>query len=759
MRSIQEIEEVLSNLSNHELRHIGEVIIPSLRSKIPRTDEEWENEVLTNFGLLLTREAFDREVKKLVTATPQEQEAWLRRKAEIKEKKRVDKQDRQRAIEELNQHPLNRRAEEFLNQIEDEQHTDVTHGPIDSNLHVLTLMWWGIETHPEWADDSFVWDESSTYIGLRIHGMGEEPWSPHDVMAMLMMSAESHYDERILHVEDLIYRDTPEDAAFLLIDTLMMNAQALCKEPDAVATEELTRKWLLTEQNPPQILTYTQQENMQIPQKTLWGGRFSTSLTSETVAFTHSIEADTRLIGYDIWGSQVHAIMLERQGIISDTDLREILHWLRKAEEDFQNGNFTLDPNKEDVHMNVESYLIENIGLEFGGKLHTARSRNDQVLVDARLYIRDEILNVKRGISTLCDAFLNISKEHVDTVMPGYTHTQHAQPISLGFWATAYISMFLRDQKRLHAAYELANKNPLGACALAGTTFPIDRHLTTKLLGFDEPQEHALDVISSRDFIAETLFALSLVMANLSRIGEEIVYWTTYEFGIAELDDAYSSGSSIMPQKKNADIAELTRGRTGRVYGALMDLLTNLKGLPLGYNRDFQEDKPPLWEAFDIVKACLGILPNLLNTTQFKTDRMTELVNANFATATELANYLVKEQQISFRESHEIVGWLVGELIKQEKTFLNWELTQSLLKEKDINLPISELKRILDAELAIKNNQSLGGTSPAEVSRMIDSFEEQLNEIAMHIYTRQTQIEEAHKETQRTVDRVLGVPV
>ena len=495
---------------------------------------------------------------------------------------------------------------------------------------------------------------------------------------------------------------------------------------------------------------------MKTSQKSLWGGRFSASLTSETVAFTHSIEADTRLIGYDIWGSQAHAIMLARQGIISNADLQEILQWLCKAAEDFQNGNFTLDPNKEDVHMNVESYLIENAGREFGGKLHTARSRNDQVLVDAHLYIRDEILNVQRGISTLCDAFLSIAKEHVDTVIPGYTHTQHAQPISLGFWATAYVSMFLRDQKRLKAAYELANMNPLGACALAGTTFPIDRNLTTKLLGFDSPHEHALDVISSRDFIAEVLFALSLVMANLSRISEEIIYWTTYEFGIAVLDDAYSSGSSIMPQKKNPDIAELTRGRTGRVYGALIDLLTNLKGLPMGYNRDFQEDKPPLWEAFDIVKACLGILPELLKTTEFKTERMAELVNANFATATELANYLVKEHQISFRESHEIVGWLVRELVQQEKTFTNWELTHELLKQKDIDIPISQLQQILDAELALKNNQSLGGTSPSEVSRMIESFEEQLNAIAMRIYTCQTEIEEAHKETLRLVDEVLG---
>ena len=494
---------------------------------------------------------------------------------------------------------------------------------------------------------------------------------------------------------------------------------------------------------------------MNTQQKTLWSGRFSSNLTTETVAFTHSIEADTRLIGYDIWGSQVHAIMLARQGIISETDLKEILRWLCKAENDFQNGNFTLDPKKEDVHLNVESYIIENAGIEFGGKLHTARSRNDQVLVDARLYIRDEILKIQRGVASLCDSFLNIAKEHVNTVLPGYTHTQHAQPISLGFWATAYISMFLRDQKRLQAAYELTNTNPLGACALAGTSFPIDRNLTTELLGFDAVHEHALDVISSRDFIAEILFVLSVVMANLSRLSEEIIYWTTFEFGIAELDDAYSSGSSIMPQKKNADIAELTRGRTGRVYGALMDLLTNLKGLPLGYNRDFQEDKPPLWEAIDIVKGCLGILPNLLKTTEFKKERMNELVNANFATATELANYLVTEHQISFRECHEIVGWVVGELVQQEKTFLDLDLTQKLLKNRGIEIQIEKLKQILDAELALENNQSLGGTSPTEVNRMIERIEKQLNKNAKQIYDCQTQIEEAHKETRRIVDEVL----
>ena len=329
------------------------------------------------------------------------------------------------------------------------------------------------------------------------------------------------------------------------------------------------------------------------PSTKLWGGRFSSETTTETQDFTQSADADSRLVAYDIWGSQAHAIMLARCEIISGEDLRQILIWLRRAKEDYDNGSFILKPEKEDVHMNVESYLIDGAGIEYGGKLHTARSRNDQVLVDAHLYIREQILGTQAGLSRLCRVFLKIASNHAQTVMPGYTHMQHAQPISLGFWATAYVSMFFRDLKRLDAAYRLANMNPLGACAIAGTTFAIDRHLTTKLLGFDAVHTHALDVISSRDFIAETLFSLSLLMTNLSRLGEETIYWTTHEFGIAVLDDAYATGSSIMPQKKNPDVVELVRGRCGRVCGELLDLLTNLKGLPLGYSRDLQEDKRP----------------------------------------------------------------------------------------------------------------------------------------------------------------------
>ncbi len=487
----------------------------------------------------------------------------------------------------------------------------------------------------------------------------------------------------------------------------------------------------------------------------LWGGRFRSELSTETEDFTQSIVVDCRMVAHDIWGSQAHAIMLTRQGIISDDDLRQILPWLGKAEADFRDGKFVLKPEKEDVHMNVESYLIEGAGSEYGGKLHTARSRNDQVLVDAHLYIREQILNTQLGLSGLCRAFLSIAQAHTETVMPGYTHTQHAQPISLGFWATAYVSMFLRDQKRLNAAYELANVNPLGACALAGTSFSIDRGLTTKLLGFNATHEHALDVISSRDFIAETLFALALLMTTLSRLSEELVYWTTYEFNIAVLDDAYATGSSIMPQKKNPDIAELTRGRTGRVYAALVGLLTNLKGLPMGYNRDLQEDKPPLWEAFDVVQSCLEILPGLLETLKFNTDRMDELANANFAAATELANFLVCEHDLPFRKCHEIVGGVVVDLVKMGKTFRDWDDTQKLLQSRGIDLSIPQLQRILDPSLALHQNRSLGGTSPSEVKRMMGEFEARLNEIDEQIRLQQMQIDAAHQKTLQIIEQVL----
>ncbi len=486
----------------------------------------------------------------------------------------------------------------------------------------------------------------------------------------------------------------------------------------------------------------------------LWGGRFSKDLTTDTEGFTESIEVDSRMVLHDIWGSEAHAIMLAKQQIISIEDLEPIITWLNRAKEDFLTGNFQLKPELEDVHMNVETYLIEGAGREYGGKLHTARSRNDQVLVDARLYIREQLLTTHELLSQLIMTFLNIAREHFRTVMPGYTHTQHAQPITLAFWATAYASMFLRDLERLERAYERVNVNPLGSCALAGTSLPTDRQVTTKLLGFASTQEHALDIISARDFITETLFALSQMMANFSRIAEEIVYWSTYEFHMLTLDDAYALGSSIMPQKKNPCVAELTRGRVGHVYGNLLDMLTTLKGLPMGYNRDLQEDKPPLWAAFDTTQACANILTGTLCTAHFHTDRMAELVSANFSTATELANYLVQERHLAFRECHEIVGDVVGRLVQSDKDFRDLEATHSLLSEHGIDMDIETLTDVLDPISAIERNQSLGGTSPAEVERMEAISRECLQTTDIRRKTAQEDIERARQLTDQITNAV-----
>ena len=490
--------------------------------------------------------------------------------------------------------------------------------------------------------------------------------------------------------------------------------------------------------------------------KKLWSGRFQKDMDQKTQDFTESTETDLRLVEYDIWGSQVHAIMLAKQKIISNTDLKQIILCLDQVDQDFKEGNFRLDPQNEDVHMNVELYLIETAGVEFGGKLHTARSRNDQILTDVRLYLRQQILDIQQQLSDLCRSFLSIADQHYHTVMPGYTHTQHAQPISLGFWATAYVSKFLRDLKRFDSAYTITNQNPLGSAALAGTSFPIDRDLTAKLLGFDTVQEHALDVISSRDFILEILSNLSILMVGLSRFCEEIIYWTSYEFRIAALDDQFASGSSIMPQKKNADLAELTRGRTGRVIGALIDVLTNLKGLPMGYNRDLQEDKPPLWQALDVVKSCLVILPDMLGTTNFNTIRMAQLCDMNFITATELANHLASEHNIPFRQCHEVVGSVVGELSRSGKTFTDWNKTQQLLKTKGIDLKTDQLQQILDPINTLQNNGSVGGTSPKEVKRMSQNFATQLDQIEIQISSRLNHIDHARKKTRQIIDLVLS---
>jgi len=488
-----------------------------------------------------------------------------------------------------------------------------------------------------------------------------------------------------------------------------------------------------------------------------WAGRFAADLADEVLAYSESLSVDSRMLEQDLWGSEAHAIMLARQGLLSAEDLKALLSALSQAREAYRTGEWELDPRWEDVHMNVEKFIAQEgrAGPEAGGKLHTARSRNDQVLVDARLYVREQILTTEERLLDLQGTLLDIAAEHVRTIMPGYTHTQHAQPITLGFWASAYASLWQRDLRRLKNAYGLVNTNPLGACALAGTSFPIDRLLTARLLGFDGVHEHALDLISARDFIAEPLAALAILMAHLSKLSEEIVWWSTYEFGFVEVADAYATGSSIMPQKKNPCVAELTRGKTGQVFGRLMQLLTTMKGLPLGYNRDLQEDKPPLWEAFDTVQLALVTLNGMMRTLTFNTERMAELADANFATATELANYLVREHHLPFRRGHEIVGQTVSQLIAEGKNLTHRARVRELLAEQGIDAPEEALRDVLDPVRCVEAYQSLGSTSPAEVLRMIADLRAQREAHAADVAARRGKIERARQWTQEMIAGVL----
>ena len=490
--------------------------------------------------------------------------------------------------------------------------------------------------------------------------------------------------------------------------------------------------------------------------KKLWGGRFTADLAAPALDFTESIAADSRMIAEDIWGSQAHAIMLAKTQIISEEDLREILYWLEHARTEYGAGRLQLRPELEDVHMNVEVFVREGAGPEIGGRLHTARSRNDQVVTDARMHLRTRLLDIGEALAALQEVLLEQASQHTETVMPGYTHTQHAQPISAGFCLSAYASMFQRDQQRLAAAYERTNLCPLGAAAIAGTSFPIDRELTARLLGFDGLVPHALDAVGSRDFMAEALSALAILATNLSRLAEELVLFSTYEYGMIELPDAYASGSSIMPQKKNPCIAELTRARTGAVIGRLVQILTMLKALPGGYNRDLQEDKPPLWDALDTIDGILRVFTPMLAGTSLNTERMEQLVGANFAAATELANFLVRERGLPFRTCHEIVGGLVATLISEGKTLDDYERVQQLLAEAGEELTVEEITQIVDPTACLHRQVSLGSTHPQQVGAIIENLQTAVAEIRQQLTAARNQIKHARHHTDDIIQHVLA---
>jgi argininosuccinate lyase len=389
----------------------------------------------------------------------------------------------------------------------------------------------------------------------------------------------------------------------------------------------------------------------------LWGGRFTKETDKLVNNFNASISFDQKFYRQDVRGSIAHAKMLGATGIISDAESRQIVEGLEGILSDIESGKLTISDEYEDIHTFMEATLIERIG-DAGKKLHTGRSRNDQVALDMRLYTRDEVTAVNKELKDLMAVILRIMKENTETYMPGFTHLQKAQPVTVAHHFGAYFEMFRRDRSRLDDIYKRMNYCPLGAGALAGTTYPLDREMTARLLEFDAPTLNSMDSVSDRDYIIEFLSALSTIMMHLSRFSEEICIWNSNEYKFIELDDAYSTGSSIMPQKKNPDIAELVRGKTGRVYGALMSILTTMKGLPLAYNKDMQEDKELTFDAIDTVKGCISLFKGMIDTMKFNPARMEDSAKKGFTNATDAADYLVKKG-VPFRDAHGYIGQLV----------------------------------------------------------------------------------------------------
>jgi len=389
----------------------------------------------------------------------------------------------------------------------------------------------------------------------------------------------------------------------------------------------------------------------------LWGGRFQGETDRRVYKFNASISFDRRLLQQDIEGSIAHVVMLAKQGILTMKEKDAIVKGLTDIRQDVDGGKLAVTEEYEDIHSFVEANLIARIG-DVGKKLHTGRSRNDQVALDMRLYVRQEIVRTEDLLKDLLRTLLALMEEHVGTYMPGFTHLQKAQPVTLSHHIGAYFEMFRRDLCRMQDIYKRMNFCPLGAGALAGTTYPLDRGYTASLLGFEGPTENSMDSVSDRDYLIEFLAAASLIMMHLSRFCEEIILWNSNEYGFVEIDDAYSTGSSIMPQKKNPDVAELIRGKTGRVYGALLSLLTVMKGLPLAYNKDMQEDKEFSFDAMDTVKECLTLFTGMVRTVKFRRDVMADSAMKGFANATDAADYLVSKG-VPFRDAHGIIGKVV----------------------------------------------------------------------------------------------------
>jgi argininosuccinate lyase len=453
----------------------------------------------------------------------------------------------------------------------------------------------------------------------------------------------------------------------------------------------------------------------------MWAGRFSKEVDETVNAFNSSISFDGRMYRHDIKGSVAHAEMLGECGIISREDSDEIIKGLEGILSDIDSGRIEMDMTAEDIHMFIEAELTKRLG-DVGKRLHTSRSRNDQVALDTRLYLRDEIEEIKGLLLKLEEVLCELAGKHTDTVMPGYTHLQRAQPVTLGHHLMAYAQMFSRDLGRLDDTRKRMNESPLGCCALAGTTYSIDRYMTSDALGFDRPMINSLDGVSDRDFCVELNCAISLIMTHLSRFSEEIIMWCSWEFKFIELDDAYATGSSIMPQKKNPDITELIRGKAGRVNGNLMTLLSLLKGLPLAYNKDMQEDKEAVFDSVDNVKLCLKTFIPMLETMRVNKDKMRAAAAGGFINATDCADYLVKKG-MPFRDAYKISGRLVAECIDKGLTLE----TLPLESYRELSGLFSEdIYDAISLETCVKERSSFGGPSPESVIRQIEITRERL---------------------------------
>jgi argininosuccinate lyase len=445
-----------------------------------------------------------------------------------------------------------------------------------------------------------------------------------------------------------------------------------------------------------------------------WAGRFKGKTSKTVESFTESISFDHRLWRYDIEGSIAHAKMLCKQGIITKADSDKIINGLEMIAKEIGTGRFKFREDLEDIHMNIEAALIKKLG-NVGGKLHTARSRNDQVALDLRLYLRAEIKEILSLTKKFQKTLLNMATNHLNSLMPGYTHLQRAQPVLFSHHLLAYVEMLQRDNERFKDALKRINLLPLGSCAIAGTALPIDRGYVAKLLDFKGISQNSIDAVSDRDFAIEFLSSAALLIMHLSRLAEELILWSTEEFRFIELPDAFTTGSSIMPQKKNPDVAELIRGKTGRVYGNLLSLLTVMKGLPLSYNRDLQEDKLPVFDTVETVKSCLIVLNEMLPSIQVNTKRMHETAGDAYSTATDIAEYLVKKG-VPFRKAHKITGKIVLYCIKEKK-----KLEELTLKELNIfsNLITNDIYSCLTAEGSVRHKKSSGSTSLDEVTKQI----------------------------------------